>query len=111
MNDVTIDVHFFPAGEPHDRSTLFHFSLDAFRSLARPLARSPNKTTTDDVGASFPVLRGGEDESRSAGADEVERPPVGPSRFGAASGRGAGPPQPPAAENHPLHAPKGSLEP
>lgn len=70
--------------------------------LARRLRRSK-----DDVRAAFPVLRGGEDAPGSKRADKVQHAPAGSSRVGPASRGGAGPPQPPAAENRPLHAPKG----
>ena len=63
----------------------------------------------DDVRAAVPVFRGGEDASSRAGTDEVQHSPAGSGGVGATSRRGAGPPQPPAAEDHPLHAPKGGF--
>ena len=62
----------------------------------------------DDVGAALPVLRGGEDAPRSEWPDKVQHAPAGQGRVGSPPRGGAGSPQPPAAENHPLHAPKGT---
>lgn len=89
------------------RPTTARSLSDYFGKLSSP--RTPGTTPTDDGGATIPVLRGGEDASCSAGAHVVKHSPAGPSRIREASSGGAGPPQSPATEDYPKHAPKGIL--